>query len=82
MTLTRAEGETMRVRFDPYELQMPKDIVGKEVVIHGKSKKEVISVDMLRHYAEDEGKKPEEVEAITEPKNKLTFLADGVVIKG
>lgn len=80
MTLKNSEGKDVRVTFKDYALFMPKDISGKEVVIHGVAKKEEISVDDLRHYAEDAGKSSEEIAAITEPGYELTFEADGVVI--
>jgi hypothetical protein len=37
-------------------------------------------VDDLKHFAEDEGKTPEEIAKITEPKEELKFLASGVKI--
>jgi hypothetical protein len=44
-------------------------------------RKETISVETLRHYAEDAGKTAEEIEKITEPQTKYTFLANGVILK-
>jgi hypothetical protein len=38
-------------------------------------------VKTLRHYAEDQGKSKEEVEAITAPKKEITFEATGALIK-
>ena len=43
---------------------MPKDIAGMEVILEGNAFVEQTSVDELRHYAEDEGKTAEEIEAI------------------
>ena len=42
---------------------------------------EKLSVDLLRHYAEDAGKSKDEIEKITKPEVSLTFLADGVFIE-
>jgi hypothetical protein len=42
---------------------------------------DTLSVEMLRHYAEDGGATPEEIEEITEPEYSLSFVADGVVIR-
>ena len=39
-----------------------------------------MSVDDQRHYAEDAGKSPEEIAAITEPKRTLSFTSSGVLI--
>jgi hypothetical protein len=71
----------MRVTFKNYAFFMPKDIVGKTVVIDGAAVVETISVADQRHYAEDAGQSKEEIEKITQPKRELTFEAAGVVIK-
>ena len=68
------------VKFKDYAFFMPLDLAGKEVVIEGVAYREVTSVDELRHYAEDEGLPKEEIEKITEPKEELKFMANGVVI--
>ncbi len=70
----------MMVKFKDYGFFMPKDIVGKDVVMNGIAFYEVTPVDELRHYAEDAGKSTEEIAAITEPKKELKFLADGVIL--
>ena len=80
MMLKKENGETMRVTFKDYGLFMPKDIAGKEVVIRGKAYSDTVTVDVLRHFAEDAGKSQAEIEAITEPEIALAFEADGVVI--
>ena len=80
MTLEMANGEPMRVTFKDYAFFMPLDIVGKQVVLDGIAKKQTISVETLRHYAEDAKKSPEEVAKITDPKKELAFEAKGVVI--
>ena len=75
-----ANMEAMFVKFKDYGFFMPKDLAGQNVIMHGKAFKEETPVDELRHYAEDEGKSKEEIEAITEPKVELKFLADAVLI--
>jgi hypothetical protein len=80
MTLEMPNGEPMRVTFKDYAFFMPKDIAGKRVVLDGIAKKQTISVETLRHYAEDAKKSPEEVAKITDPKKELAFEAKGVVI--
>ncbi|WP_316826696.1 DUF4920 domain-containing protein [Pedobacter miscanthi] len=80
MTLEMPNGDPMRVTFKDYAFFMPKDIVGKTVVLDGLAKKQTISVETLRHYAEDARKTPEEVAKITDPKKELAFEAKGVVI--
>ncbi|MCZ4243467.1 DUF4920 domain-containing protein [Pedobacter punctiformis] len=80
MTLEMPNGEPMRVTFKDYAFFMPMDIVGKKVVLDGIAKKQTISVETLRHYAEDAHKSAEEVAKITDPKKELAFEAKGVVI--
>jgi hypothetical protein len=71
----------MRVTFKNYAFFMPKDIVGKTVVIDGFALVETISVADQRHYAEDAGQSKEEIAKITTPRREMTFEAAGVVIK-
>lgn len=80
ITLATPNGENMRVTFKDYAFFMPMDIVGKTVVLDGLAKKQTISVETLRHYAEDAKKSEAEIAKITEPKKELAFEAKGVVI--
>ena len=81
MTIASEEGgEEMMVQFKDYGFFVPKDIAGRKVVMQGYAFREVTHVDELRHYDEDEGKSKEEIEAITEPKEELKFLASGVLL--
>lgn len=68
------------VKFKDYGFFLPKDIAGREVVMSGYAFRETTSVEDLKHYAEDEGKSQAEIDAITEPKAELKFMADGVVL--
>jgi hypothetical protein len=76
-----ANGEEMLVRFKDYGFFVPLDSEGRKIIMDGVVKKEEISVATLRHYAEDAGKSQEEIEKITEPQTKFTFLAHGVILK-
>jgi hypothetical protein len=80
MTLKMPEGENVRVTFKDYSFFMPMDIVGKKVALDGIAKKQVISAETLRHYAEDAHESAEQVAKITDPKKELAFEAKGVVI--
>lgn len=82
MTLVSGDGNgtSTFVKFKDYGFFMPKDLGGKEVIVNGRAYKEITSVDELRHYAEDEGLSAEEVAKITEPKQELKFMADGVMM--
>lgn len=82
MKVPISDDQEMLVRFKDYGFFVPMDSEGKEIVMEGLVKKEVISVAQLRHYAEDAGKSKEEIEQITEDEVKISFMATGVVIKG
>lgn len=81
MKVKMDNGETMRVMFKDYAFFVPKDIAGKTVVFEGEAQKKVVPVEHLQHYAKDAGKSNEEIAKITEPKQELTFIADGVIVK-
>ena len=77
----KVNQDTILVRFKDYGFFVPKE--GQEnnrVIMQGKAKKDTISVDLLRHYAEDAGKSAQEIEKINEPEHNISFLADGVII--
>ncbi len=80
MKLAQTDGEGIMIRFKDYKYFMPKDIVGKDVVLEGVAQKTTTSVEMLKHYAEDAGKSKEEIEKIKEPKTEIEFVATGVLV--
>jgi hypothetical protein len=80
MKLEKADGQTLMVRFKDYGFFMPKNIVGREVVLEGDANYREVSVQMQRHYAKDAGKSEEEIQRIREPKRELQFVAKGVVV--
>ena len=55
---------------------------GLKAKAKGKAFYDEISVEMLKHYAQEEGKTEAEIAAITEPKKVLNFVATGVMIEG
>ena len=78
MNMASADGDIM-VKFRDYGFFVPFDIPGSEVVLEGTAQIETISVDDLKHYAEDDGKSAEEIAKITEPETQIVFVADGVL---
>lgn len=81
MKVKTSDGQTMRVTFKDYGFFVPKDIVGKTVVVEGTAETSTTPVADLRHFAQDAGKSKEEIAKITEPEKALTFVADGVIVK-
>ena len=80
MKIERENGDPMMVKFKDYGFFMPKNILGKEVVLDGEASVKETSVKQLRHYAQDAGKSKEEIEKITEPKRDVIFVAKGVLV--
>lgn len=74
------ESDEAMVKFKDYGFFMPKNIAGKEVIVHGKAFVSEVSIEEQRHYAEDAGKSEEEIAAITEVEKTLSFEADGVLL--
>jgi hypothetical protein len=81
MDLDLGNDEVIKVSFKDYAFVIPIDSQGKTATVEGFAKKELISVELLQHYAEDAGKTPEEIAAITEEEYIYTFEAKGVVIE-
>lgn len=76
MTLRNEEGANIRVTFKDYGFFVPKDISGKQVIIEGVAKKEVLEEELAQHYADDSG-----VEYNESMRNAITFVANGVLVE-
>lgn len=81
MTLPTANGQQMRVRFRDYAFFVPKDLSGHTVVVSGWVHRATVSVADQQHYLRDAGKPEPEIAAITQAKQELDFLADGVLVQ-
>ena len=82
MDVDLGNGESMIVKFKDYGFFVPKNASGSTAVLEGVAKVETQSVKWLKHKASDAGKTQEEIDAITEPEVKVSFMANGVIIKG
>jgi hypothetical protein len=78
--LKKEDGTLIMIKVKDHEFAMPKDIVGRTVVVEGKAELKETSVAMLKHYAEDAGKSKEEVEKIKEPKKEVIMTIKGVKV--
>lgn len=74
----KPDGKPLMVRFKNHFTIPPATPSGTESFIHGVAYWDTVSVKMLRHYAEDAGKTPEEINKITQPEFKLNFEGDGI----
>lgn len=81
LTLPTADGKQMRVRFKDYSFFVPKDLSGHTVVVSGWAHRETVSVADQQHYLRDAGKPEQEIAAITQPRQELNFMADGVLVQ-
>jgi hypothetical protein len=74
--------KAMRVTFKDYGFFVPTDgVEGMQTVFEGYAKKTTTSVASLQHFAQDAGKPEAEITQITEPKEEITFVATGVLIR-
>lgn len=80
MKVATTDAETMRVSFKDYGFFVPLDAAGSSMTMKGVASYDTISVDFLKHLAEDANASQEEIDAITEPELAITFEATGVLI--
>ena len=80
INVDKGNGETFMVRFKDHFTIPPKTKIGTQAYLHGKAYMDTISVDLLRHFAEDAGKSKAEIEKITKPQFELGFEADGITL--
>ena len=77
----KVNTDTVFVKFKDYGFFVPKTgIQGKKVLMTGEIFKDTISVERLKHYAEDAKKSRTEIDLITEPEYKINMIATGVAI--
>ncbi|MDB3862872.1 DUF4920 domain-containing protein, partial [Flavobacteriaceae bacterium] len=78
MKLDLGEDKEVMVKFKDYGFFVPKDIVGRDVIVEGEAYKEVTTIDELKHYADDLGDSKEKINAITQAEEVRTLTANGV----
>ena len=80
MKLNIGNDIEVMVNFKDYGFFVPKDIIGKNVLVNGEAYKRTISINELKHYAQDRGDSKEVINLITKPKEIFSFTANGVEI--
>jgi hypothetical protein len=78
--LQKTDGTTVLVKAKEHAFTMPKDIVGKNVVVDGEATVKEVTEKMRKHYAEDAGKSKEEVAKIKGSSKEVTVTANGVKV--
>ena len=82
MYVDLGDENEMLVRFKDYGFFVPKSgIEGKKILMSGKIFRDTISVERLRHYAEDAKRSEEEIAQIVSPEFKINMIANGVAIR-
>ena len=78
----KVDTDTVFVKFKDYGFFVPKSgIEGKQILMSGKIFRDTITVERLRHYAEDAKKSKDEIELITAPEYKINMIANAVAIR-
>ena len=80
LKLELPDGKQATVKMKDYGFFVPLAAKGKTVVIEGQASIKTVSVNELRHFAEDAKKSQAEINAITEPKTEVNILAKGIVV--
>lgn len=75
-----ANGQDMLVQFKDYGFFVPKNSAEHAATMKGWAYLDTLTVAEQQEIAKDSEKSEEEIAAITEPKVKLSFMADGVII--
>ena len=79
-TMALPNGSSMRVTFKDYGFFIPTNSQGFPITLEGVATLTETDVETLRHFAEDQGKSKQDVEAIKASKKEITFEATGVHI--
>lgn len=81
MTMQVNDSTEAFVKMQDYGFFVPTDLVGKNVLLEGRAFVKTTSVEDLKHYAEDAGKSPEEIEKIKGPEKQIRLIASGIKVK-
>lgn len=80
MSFPLSDEIPLRIRFKDYDFFVPLNCENHIAIVEGWAYKTILSVEELKHYAEDAEYSQEEIDAITEPETEYTFMADGVLM--
>ncbi len=80
MNLQIDDKNTAFVKMKDYGFFVPTAIADKNVVLEGIAFIKTTSVSELKHYAEDGKKSQAEIDAITQPKEEIRILANGILV--
>lgn len=72
-------GKIIKVHFKDYNITIPTELKGHQVMIQGVAQKQFIADDM-QHFAGDTVKGKKQHQVNTNPKQRLTFEATGLMV--
>ena len=79
-TLQVNDSTTAHVTMKDYDFFVPLAAKGKTVLLNADASIQTMSVEELKHYAEDAKKSQKEIDAITQPKKKINLVASGIIV--
>jgi len=80
LTIQTEDNSKFFVKMKDYAFFVPTALKGKNVVLEGSAERKVTSVNEQKHYAEDAKKPQAEIDAITQPKEEIRFVANGIKV--
>jgi hypothetical protein len=80
ITLAINDSTEAFVKMKDYAFFAPLAVKGKTVVLDAKASFKTISVEELKHYAEDAKKPQAEIDAIKKPKKEVRLMASGIQV--
>ncbi|MCD1117054.1 DUF4920 domain-containing protein [Chryseobacterium turcicum] len=80
LTIQTEDNSQFFVKMKDYAFFVPTALKGKTVVLDGTAERKVTSIDEQKHYAEDAKKPKAEIDAITQPKEEIRFVANGIKV--
>jgi len=78
VNIEKEDGETFMVRFKDHFTIPVETKVGTIAYMSGKAIQDTVSIDMQKHFLEDANAPQSEIDAITDVKYTMTFIADGI----
>ncbi len=79
LKMETANGPLM-IKMKDHSFMVPLAMTGKTIVATGTANYNELSVEMLKHYAEDAGKSKEEIASIMAPQKEIIIQATGILI--
>lgn len=78
--IVQSAKNSARVTFRDYAFFVPKNCMGKKVIVEGIMNETIVSEADARHYAEDDGMSKKDVEKIKGEQKEYSFVATSVII--